>query len=594
MKYNEKAFNEAVKYYKKSFGKKARGKTVLIVLEPANEKGFYSIAPLSRALHDLKADVNVKIGNSNTRLLERIWKTNNELLQGKKTKAANALKEFIREAEKKIKKGEFEKIFLEPEIRIYADNKGFIVNNEGKFFSLEYKQKWFKKFKWKELLKTSEKILKYGYALKKNERFAISFELVPAKKDTELPLEDYLDNYAIARAMLLAARKKCKHSSLNASTMRRSKLERMERIGDLSSTISGCEYDKKAKEKVFKKFSALSKALKLNEWKHSDAVFSIVGKGYAGKHLFGAMIGYPSLDGKTRWGSPGQMMLKPWWAMQASIDKRKPQMRLGITETVPIKEFIETCNIDYKKMRSRNEKIKKAIDSSQKLFVKGIKVKGGQTLLEIALVRGKKRRLVQKSDSDARRKLDLRAFKRSGIKAGMFANFPGGEAFLTPESINGTAIGDVVINLDRSIPLSAKKPIVISFHNGKWRFEKGPKLVENKMKQELRDAKKLLKIYEKNKSLPKKVLKSYRENFYRVGEFAVNTNPKAKLSRYLIISEKIANMIHIALGSGFEPDRNTMYHWDFVINAPRQKMNIYGINKKGKRKWILKKGKFAL
>jgi leucyl aminopeptidase (aminopeptidase T) len=53
-------------------------------------------------------------------------------------------------------------------------------------------------------------------------------------------------------------------------------------------------------------------------------------------------------------------------------------------------------------------------------------------------------------------------------------------------------------------------------------------------------------------------------------------------------------MIHIALGSGFEPDRQTLYHWDFVINSPRQKLDIFGIDKKGKEHWIIRKGKFAV
>ena len=52
-------------------------------------------------------------------------------------------------------------------------------------------------------------------------------------------------------------------------------------------------------------------------------------------------------------------------------------------------------------------------------------------------------------------------------------------------------------------------------------------------------------------------------------------------------------MIHIALGSGFDPDRTTEYHYDIVINAKKQKMDIYGV--KGKQEfWILKKGKFVI
>ena len=52
-------------------------------------------------------------------------------------------------------------------------------------------------------------------------------------------------------------------------------------------------------------------------------------------------------------------------------------------------------------------------------------------------------------------------------------------------------------------------------------------------------------------------------------------------------------MMHIALGSGFEPDRSTEYHMDIVFNAPRQKLDVYGKDKQGNEHWILKDGEFA-
>ncbi len=176
----------------------------------------------------------------------------------------------------------------------------------------------------------------------------------------------------------------------------------------------------------------------------------------------------------------------------------------------------------------------------------------------------------------------------------MFANYPGGEAFLTPESIDGIAIGDVVINIDRSHLLSPENPLVVGFKEGKWSIKRAPSKIKKRIEKELKDGKKLIREYEKNRALPKQVTGMYRRNYRRVGEFAINTNPKAKLGNYLIENEKIAKMIHIALGSGFEPDRQTVYHWDFVINAPRQKLDIYGVDKEGKKHWVIKKGKFAL
>ena len=52
-------------------------------------------------------------------------------------------------------------------------------------------------------------------------------------------------------------------------------------------------------------------------------------------------------------------------------------------------------------------------------------------------------------------------------------------------------------------------------------------------------------------------------------------------------------MIHIAMGSGFEPDRATDYHTDVVINSPRQKLDVYGIDENGNEHWIIKKGEFV-
>ena len=99
---------------------------------------------------------------------------------------------------------------------------------------------------------------------------------------------------------------------------------------------------------------------------------------------------------------------------------------------------------------------------------------------------------------------------------------------------------------------------------------------------------------EKNKSLTKEIIKLKKKNFEHIGEFAINTNPHASLCDYLIINEKIANMIHVAFGSGFEADTATEYHMDVVIDSPRQKLDIYGVDKNKKKNWIIKNGRFVL
>jgi leucyl aminopeptidase (aminopeptidase T) len=174
------------------------------------------------------------------------------------------------------------------------------------------------------------------------------------------------------------------------------------------------------------------------------------------------------------------------------------------------------------------------------------------------------------------------------------ANLPGGEAFVTPESVKGTFVGDVVISIDQSYLLSEKNPLVVECSGDKYKIISGPKDIIEKLEKKKEEARQLTLNQEKFKSIPQEIIDLKKNNFSRIGEFAINTNPSAQLCEYLIVNEKIARMIHLALGSGFEPDRATDYHTDIVINAPRQKLDIYGIDEKGNKHWILKKGEFVV
>ena len=172
-------------------------------------------------------------------------------------------------------------------------------------------------------------------------------------------------------------------------------------------------------------------------------------------------------------------------------------------------------------------------------------------------------------------------------------NIPGGEAFTTPEYMKGIFVGDVVVHVDQSYGLDEKNPLVVECYGDNYKIIDGPKDIMDKINQRKNEAMKLLLEAEKHKSLPKEIIDMKKKNFERVGEFAINTNPKARLCEYLIINEKIAKMMHIALGSGFEPDRSTEYHMDIVFNAPRQKLDVYGVDKEGNKHWILKDGNFS-
>jgi len=58
MKYDEKKFNSSVEGYKKILGN-VEAKSFLVVFDISNKKAFFSLAPLSRAIHELGADMNV-------------------------------------------------------------------------------------------------------------------------------------------------------------------------------------------------------------------------------------------------------------------------------------------------------------------------------------------------------------------------------------------------------------------------------------------------------------------------------------------------------------------------------------------------------
>ena len=168
------------------------------------------------------------------------------------------------------------------------------------------------------------------------------------------------------------------------------------------------------------------------------------------------------------------------------------------------------------------------------------------------------------------------------------------EAFTTPTYVIGRIVGDVIINVDRSYRLDKDNLFIVEAEKNGYKLISAPKIVGDAFRKRKRDAWKTILEQEKNKSLDKEIIELKKRNFNHVGEFAINTSPSARLCDYLIVNEKIANMIHVAFGSGFEVDAATEYHMDVVIDSPRQKLDIYGVDKKKNRHWIIKSGAFVL
>jgi hypothetical protein len=590
MKYNKKEFDNAVAYYKKSLGN-IKGKLIFVISGIDNEKAFYSFAPLSRAIHEKKGEMHVMVTDKNpimADILFNTWKTYKEMKENKKNSAALALKEFIISAEKKTGKGKMERIFSPPEFIINADKAGFNGSIE-----LDYRYSWFKKHNWNKLIETADTIWTQVYNLKKKESAGVGFELVPVKLTK--PLEDHLDSYPICWAMMNVAMKKSKTVSMSASSSKESMLVPMERISDLKATFTGCELSKKSSEPVFKAFTNLSKYLETEKLKINDAAFFVAGSGYPGKHIFGQSIGYPSPNNKTRWQSPGQMVYKLDYSPQTKLDSRDPMARYGFTDTLPLDVFIKTCNVDWFDIKRKNDALRRIAEKSQKIFVSSNSKNKIRTELEVGLIKEDgTHRWPRGSDVDIREKINKDYYKKTGIKAGCMANLPGGEMFVTPEYLKGTFVGDVVISVNESMKLDSKNPLIISADKKGYKIVSGPTKVIKEIKKRKAEAMKQIIEQEKSGSLPKEITKTKKDNFEKIGEFAINTNPKAELCDYLIVNEKIKGMIHIALGSGFEADRSSGYHYDIVIDAKGQKLDIFGVDEKNKKIWAMKKGKLIV
>ncbi len=592
MKYNLHTFNAEVEYYTKKLKNKVKDKVIFVILNLKQHEAFYSIASLSRAVHNLEGDMHVMVIDEtsiNLEILKDIWYVYDDWVKKKlNTKKVRALKHFVSAVNKRTKTKVFKDIFKGPDIILKAEKEGFTGTLE-----LDYKYRWHRRYRWKDLLETASIIWKQGYDLKQGEKAGVSFVLIPAEKNMELPLEDYLDSYSIAMAMASSAKRFKANLRIGSSSDRFSLLAKPVRTAELVTTLRGCELSKEVDEEVFKKYKVFSNLAGIDRMDHTQAGFGIHAKGYYGKHFFGDAIAYPSLDKKTRWSSPGQLMLKDRYEPQTALEKRDPMMRYAVTETLPLDIFIETCNLDYNILRKRSMKIRDIFNKCEYIRVVGKMVDGHKTDFTVQLVGEKGRRLFTAADSDVRTIVDQEFYKRTKIKAGAYANFPSGETFVTPEMIHGMMVGDVVINIDRSYVIPEKSPIIVEFIGNKYKVIKASKKIKDAMVKQRTEARQKLNDIEKNGSLPKYVVEILKKNFWNIGEFAVNTNPKAKLCDYLIVNEKIAGMIHVALGMGFAPDRKTMYHWDIVVNAPRQKLDIYGVDKKKKVSWVLKKGKFV-
>ncbi|MFX1520913.1 MAG: hypothetical protein ACFFCD_13430 [Promethearchaeota archaeon] len=421
-------------------------------------------------------------------------------------------------------------------------------------------------------------IIKTGFNHPRGGNTLLILPNIPPEKRRKKPKEDYLQAYVQAFKYEDIAYKKGRIASI---LMLNAKEHPNDVADELWSTLQafwGIELSKNVPDSPFKRYRMFSgeagMRYKAGDVSLPHAILMFKGEGSFGKDIFGETIGYPTPNLKTKWTSALQLLSKLDWYPQKEHDERDPLIKLGLQEILPISTFLRVCGIDYKVMRQKNQRVRDILNKAEKIKVIGQPIDGIATNLIVSLGR----RTLRTSDSEA-------------IWPGLFANFPGGEVYLTPESVDGTFVVDETIAIDQSYPLES--PLIIKIENGRYTGITGNQQILNILLNEKEKVQQRLTHLEGKQALPNEVLQLYKDNIDRIGELGIGTNPNAQLpSNYLIEAEKADRTIHLALGSGYEPDRATLYHWDAVAGY-NQKLTLTALTSDGKETSILIEGDWS-
>jgi hypothetical protein len=428
-----------------------------------------------------------------------------------------------------------------------------------------------------ELEKVCFEIIRTGFNLPRGGDTLLILPNIPSENHRKKPKEDYLQAYIQAFKYEEIAYKKGRIASILTLNTKEHPNELADELWSTIQAFWGIELSKKVPQNPFKRYRMFSGESGFRyKARIPHAVYIFKGEGYFGKDIFGEIVGYPTPNLETKWTSALQLISKFDWYPQKKHDDRDPLVRVGLQEILPISTFLRVCSIDYKKMRMRNARIKEALNNAEKIEVIGQPINGNGIATNLIVSLG--RRELRTSDAEA-------------IWPGTFANFPGGEVYFTPSTIDGTFVVDETISIDRSYMLES--PLVIKIENGRYKEILGNHQILNVILTEKEKVKQRITHLEDKQALPIEILQLYKDNFDRIGELGIGTNPNAQLpSKYLIEAEKVDRTIHLALGSGYESDRATVYHWDAVAGR-KQKLTITALTSDGKETHILIEGEWS-
>lgn len=207
----------------------------------------------------------------------------------------------------------------------------------------------------------------------------------------------------------------------------------------------------------------------------------------------------------------------------------------GITEPI----FIRGLNADYNEITRISKKVQRVLDKAKKAYV------------------------TSPSGTDLEIDINNPALASDGniTKKGAFSNLPDGESELAPRSANGVLVidrcGDDVTEPTR---LELKSGYIVKYQNSPSgrRFKK---IIEG----------------------AKKIDKNNNAGF--IAEFAIGTNPSARVTGVILEDEKALGTSHIAFGdaTSFPGGKNkSVLHLDIIIQKPTIRLDNKVIMVKGK------------
>ena len=236
--------------------------------------------------------------------------------------------------------------------------------------------------------------------------------------------------------------------------------------------------------------------------------------------------------------------------------------------SVTAKMFAETVPIDYEELDRMCKILKAHLDVAVEVH---ITAPSGTDI-----VMGLKGREAKSDDGNF-------------AELGRGGNLPAGEVFISPEL--GTSKG--VIGFDGSISLDGgeviiENPIMASVEGGFVTEINGAKEAE-KLQNTIDKAEGTVKDFVSSGKLPEESEESYIKNARNLGELGIGLNRSAKIVGNMLEDEKVYGTCHIAIGSNYDEDANSLIHLDGLIKNP----TISVTDEDGSKRTIMKDGKMV-